>query len=422
MLPFGVYGSGFLATVISAGLSDFGTPVFCSHDDADRLLGMAKGAIPFHEKNLEEVIRRNVRCGRLVYSSEIEKLAARSQIIFLAEDSAKGIEETALHVARLMPRDTIMAVVTPVPVGTAAAIEKRFKEAGLSVTVVSLPIFLTDGCAVEDFNCPDRIILGTESQAAVKALKQIFRPLVMRGVPVLVTNHETAELARQADTAFLATKLSFINELAALCEHVGADAVDLGLALGLDKRIGPRCLQAGSGIGGPFAETDMYSLSQLAGEHHVPLKVLAAARDVNSSFSDQMAKKICDTLENITDKQVAMIGLAFKPNTNSVAGSSSIRLIRSLIARGANVRAYDPVAMPGAKTELDGQIKYCDSVYSAVEGAHALVVGTGWPEFRNLDFQRIRGLLKRQVIVDTKNLLDGAKLRGMGFRYVGVGR
>jgi UDPglucose 6-dehydrogenase len=275
---------------------------------------------------------------------------------------------------------------------------------------------------VEDFNWPDRIILGTSSSEAVATLKQIFHPLVMRGVPVVVTNHETAELVREAATAFVATKISFINELATLCERVNADAVSLSLALGLDKKIAPRCLQPGAGMGGLFAESDMDSLAELARGKNVELKILTAAREVNAALAEQLAAKISSMVNSVQNKDVGILGLAFKPNTNSVAGSSSIRLAQSLIAKGARVRAYDPAAISDAKIELNGTVRYCDTPYAAAEGVDALVVGTGWPEFRTLDFAKIKHLLKRPIIVDTKNLLDSARLRAMGFQYMGVGR
>jgi UDPglucose 6-dehydrogenase len=283
-------------------------------------------------------------------------------------------------------------------------------------------MFFTDGCAVEDFNWPDRIILGTNSNDAVLAIKQIYHPLVMRGVPVIVTNHETAELVREAATAFVATKISFINELSSLCEKVNADAVNLALALGLDKKIAPRCLQPGAGMGGIFAESDMDSLAELAQQKGVELKVLSAAREVNQTLAERLVEKISSAVDSVQNKDVGILGLAFKPNTNSVAGSSSLHLAQTLIAKGARVRAYDPVAMPDAKEKLNGMVKYCDSPYAVAEGVDALVVGTGWPEFRTLDFSKIKTLLKRPVIVDTKNLLDHVRLRSMGFKYLGVGR
>jgi len=283
-------------------------------------------------------------------------------------------------------------------------------------------MFFTDGCAVEDFNWPDRIILGTTSSEAVATLKQTFHPLVMRGVPVVVTNHETAELVREAATAFVATKISFINELSSLCEKVNADAVSLSLALGLDKKIAPRCLQPGAGMGGSFAESDMDSLARLAREKGVELKILSAARDVNAALAERLVAKISGMVNSVENKEVGILGLAFKPNTNSVAGSSSIRLAQTLLAKGARVRAYDPEALAEAKMQLNGTVRYCETAYAAAEGVDALVVGTGWPEFRTLDFSKIKHLLKRPVIVDTKNLLDSSKLKAMGFQYMGVGR
>ena len=421
-MQIGVYGSGYLGTVISACLADFGTPVSCCHPDRSRMVEMAQGNIPFFEKNLKEIIRRNVRAGRLAYSTDIESFARKTQLIFLAEDKADGLSDVALRIAKLASKPPVLTIVTPVAVGTANAIEKSIKDAGLHASIVSQPMFFTDGCAVEDFNWPDRLILGSSSNDAVQLLKQIFHPLVMRGVPVIVTNQSTAELVREAATAFVATKISFINEVATLCERVNADAVNLALALGLDKKIAPRCLQPGAGMGGVFAESDMNSLSELAQSHGVSLKVLSAAREVNHTLADRLVEKIAVALNSVENKEVGILGLAFKPNTNSVAGSSSLRLAESLVSKGAHVRAYDPVAIPEAKTRLNGSVRYCDSAYSTAEGCDALVVGTGWPEFRALDFDRIKHLLKKPIIVDTKNLLDSTRLRALGFDYVGVGR
>jgi UDPglucose 6-dehydrogenase len=421
-MQIGVYGSGYLGTVISACLADFGTPVSCCHPDRSRMVEMAQGNIPFFEKNLKEIIRRNVRAGRLAYSTDIESFARKTQVIFLAEDKAEGLADIAMRIARLASKPPILTIVTPAPVGTANAIEKGIKDAGLQATVVSQPMFFTDGCAVEDFNWPDRLILGSTSSEAVQVLKQIFHPLVMRGVPVIVTNQSTAELVREAATAFVATKISFINEVAALCERVNADAVNLALALGLDKKIAPRCLQPGAGMGGVFAESDMDSLAELAQAHGVSLKVLSAAREVNQYQAERLVEKIAVVLNSVENKDVGILGLAFKPNTNSIAGSSSVRLAENLVSKGARVRAYDPVAIPEAKSRLNGSVRYCDNAYAAAEGSDALVVGTGWPEFRALDFDRIKHLLKKPVIVDTKNLLDSTRLRALGFEYVGVGR
>jgi UDPglucose 6-dehydrogenase len=383
---------------------------------------MAQGNVPFFEKNLKEVIRRNVRCGRLIYSTDIESFARRAGVIFLAEDNAERLGEIALRITQLALKPPVLVIVTPVPVGTAVRLQEQLTAAGKKATLVSQPMFFTNGCAVEDFNWPDRIVLGTGSQEAVVALKQIFHPLVMRGVPVIVTNHETAELVREAATAFIATKISFINELAALCEHVNADAVHLSLALGLDKKIGPRCLQAGTGMGGRFAQAEMESLSSLASGKGIDLKVLSAARDVNNSLAERLVDKIARMLHSVENKELGILGLSFKPQTNSVAGSSSVQLAQALLARGAHVHAYDPVAIPDAKLQLNGQVKYCDSAYTAAENADALIVGTGWPEFRSLDFDKIKRLLKHPVVIDTKNLLDGSRLRALGYKYVGVGR
>ncbi|HEY1800687.1 MAG TPA: nucleotide sugar dehydrogenase, partial [Terriglobales bacterium] len=381
-MQIGVYGAGYLGTVISACLADFGTPVTCCHNDSSRMVEMAQGRVPFFEKNLHEVIKRNVRSGRLLYSTDLESFSRKAQFVFLAEDNAENLGDLIVRMAKIAPKPQIMSIVTPVTVGTASAIEQQLKAAGLKTVIISQPMFITPGCAVEDFNWPDRILIGTPSNDAVLAVKQIFHPLVMRGIPVIVTNHETAELAREAATAFVATKISFINELANLCERVNADAVNLSLALGLDKKIAPRCLQPGAGMGGLFAESDMDSLVNLARSKGVDLKVLSAAREVNYNLAENVVNKISSIVNSVQNKDVGILGLAFKPNTNSVAGSSSLHLAQNLVSKGARVRAYDPVAIPEAKMQLNGTVQYCESAYAAAEGVDALVVGTGWPEFR----------------------------------------
>jgi UDPglucose 6-dehydrogenase len=420
-MQIGVYGCGYLGTVVAACLADFGVPVTAYGSDSVNTTLLASGILPFHEKNLSDIVRRGVRSGRLMYSTHLQSMVQRAEIIYLAEDANRDMEAISMEIANYCDHGQILVLVTPVPVGTAQRIEERLKASGRNITVVSHPLFLSEGCAVEDFNWPDRIVLGTNSNAAVTSLKALYRPLVMRGVPVIVTTHQTAELVREASTAFLATKVSFINELSNLCERINADAVDLSLALGLDKRIAPRCLQPGS-LGGSFTESDMDSLANLAAGSGVSLKILSAAREVNQEFCGRIMKKISGALETLDGKQVGLLGLAFKPNTNSVVSSGSIRLARRLMESGAHVKAYDPIAMPDAQQELSGNVRYCDSAYSVAEGADALVLGTGWPEFRTLDFDRIRRIIRNPVVVDTKNLLDGPRMKALGFEYLGVGR
>jgi UDPglucose 6-dehydrogenase len=420
-MQIGVYGCGYLGTVVAACLADFGVPVTAYGSDSVNTTLLASGILPFHEKNLSDIVRRGVRSGRLMYSTHLQSMVQRAEIIYLAEDANRDMEAISMEIANYCDHGQILVLVTPVPVGTAHRIEERLKASGRNITVVSHPVFLSEGCAVEDFNWPDRIVLGTNSNAAVTSLKALYRPLVMRGVPVIVTSHQTAELVREASTAFLATKVSFINELSSLCERINADAVDLSLALGLDKRIAPRSLQPGS-LGGSFTESDMDSLANLAAGSGVSLKILSAAREVNHEFCARIMRKISGAMGTVEGKQVGLLGLAFKPNTNSVVSSGSIRLARSLMESGAHVKAYDPIAMPDAQQELTGNVRYCDSAYSVAEGADALVLGTGWPEFRTLDFDRIRRIIRNPVVVDTKNLLDGPRMKALGFEYLGVGR
>jgi UDPglucose 6-dehydrogenase len=421
-MQIAVYGAGYLGTVLSACLADFGTPIVCCDPAPEKIASLKQGHIPFYEKNLEEIIRRNVRSGRLTYSTEIEAQVARSQVIYLAQDDPNQTEAIAAQLAASALPGSLLLICTPAPVGTATRIALKICSLGYDLAVVAHPISLTEGCAVEDFNWPDRLLFGTSSPEAVSTLKIIYRALVMRGTPVIVTNRETAELVREAATAFIATKISFINEMAALCEHVNADALDLSLALGLDKRIAPRCLQAGVGLGGSFVESDIASLTALAQRKGVQLQMLAAAQAVSQQHAERTMRKIAEVMPTLRDKRVGLLGLAVKPHTSSVAGSASVALARQLVENGAMVRAYDPFAMMHAERELEQVVSFCDSAYMAAEGVDALILATGWPEFRSLDFARMKSLLRRPLIVDTKNLLDSERLRGMGFEYMGIGR
>lgn len=417
-----VYGAGYLGTILSACLADFGTPVVCCDPQESNILPLAQGQASFYEKNLDEIIRRNVRAGRLIYSTQVEAQVGRSQVIYLAEDKPEQTESVALRLARAAVPGSVLLICTPTPVGTVTRIARNVAALKCEVSVVAHPISLTEGCAVEDFNWPDRLLFGTRSPQAVATLKLIYRPLVARGTPVIVTSPETAELVRKAATAFLATKVSFINEMAELCEKVDADALDLSLALGLDKRIAPRCLQAGVGLGGNFVEHDLASLNTLASRKGVELRMLAAAQSVSQQHAERTMRKIADVVPSLSGKQVGLLGLAVKPHTSSVAGSAAMALAHQLAQTGALVQAYDPFAMPHAAPQLEQIVSLCDSPYKAAEGVEALIVATGWPEFRSLDFVKMKGLLRRPLIVDTKNLLDCDRLRGLGYEYLGIGR
>jgi len=417
-----VYGSGYLGTILSACLADFGIPIVCCDGAHDQIFQLAQGHLSFYEKNLEEIIKRNTRVGRLTYSTEIDLQVGRSQVIYLAQDSPEELESTALRLAALAPQGSVLLICSPSPVGTTTRIARQVASLDHEVFVVAHPVSLTEGCAVEDFNWPDRLLFGTTNPHVIATLKLIYRPLVMRGTPVIVTNPETAELVREAATAFLATKVSFINEMAGLCEQVNADALDLSLALGLDKRIAPRCLQAGVGLGGTFVEGDIANLTALAQRKGVELRMLEAARFVGQRQAERTMRKIAEVLPSLHGKRVGLLGLAVKPHTSSLVGSSSVALAKQLVESGAVVRAYDPFAMPQAKQQLDHAIALCENAYIAAEGVEALILATGWPEFRSLDFVRMKGLLNRPLIVDTKNLLDSERLRGLGFEYLGIGR
>jgi len=417
-----VYGAGYLGTVISACLADFGTPIVCCDAAQEKVMTLAQGHIPFYEKNLEEIIRRNVRAGRLTYSTEIESQIARAQVIYIAQDDPEETESCAVRLAKVAQPNSIFLICTPVPVGTATRVEIKLRSLGYEIAVVSHPLSLTEGCAVEDFNWPDRLLFGTSQPEVVATMKIIYRSLVMRGTPVILTNRETAELVREAATAFIATKISFINEMATLCEQVNADAMDLSLALGLDKRIAPRCLQPGVGIGGGFVESDIASLFALAQRKGVRMQMLESAQAVSRQAAERTVGRLTAVMPSLQDKRVGLLGLSVKPHTSSVIGSASVALARQLAGSGVEVRAYDPFAMTYAERELDQVVSFCDSAYGAAEGVDAIILATGWPEFRALDFARMKTLVRRPLIVDTKNMLDCERLRLMGFEYLGIGR
>ena len=420
-MQIGVYGSGYLGTVISACLADFGTPVSCCHPDRTRMVEMAQGNIPFFEKNLKEIIRRNVRAGRLSYSTDIETFARRTGVIFLAEDNADNLSDIALRIIRLAPKPPILTIVTPVSVGTANALEKTISDAGLQATIVSQPMFFTDGCAVEDFNWPDRLILGSASNEAVQVLKQIFHPLVMRGVPVIVTNQATAELVREAATAFVATKISFINEVANLCDRIGCDVHDVARAMGMDGRIGRKFLHPGPGFGGSCFPKDTRALVSVAREYGTDSLIVEAVIEVNERQRAAMIPKIEKLTGNLKGKTIAVLGLSFKPETNDMRDAPSVDIIRGLTERGAIIRAYDPVAMKEAIKVLP-DIMYVEDEYTAVEGADVLVFMTEWNQFRALDMQRIHTLMRAPRIADLRNIYEPDDMRELGFDYTGVGR
>jgi len=421
-MQISVYGSGYLGTVLSACIAELGVPVTCVDEDLSRITSLARGEMSYYEKNLQEVFRRGLRTGRVLFSTDLIHAANKAQVIYLAQDSPEQVESVAERIARSTVDPKLLVIASAVPVGTARRVAAKIQSLGSKLSLVVQPFFLTDGCAVEDFNWPDRVLLGTESSEAIAVLKGLYRPLIMRSVPFIVTNFETAELAREASTAFLATKISFINELAGLCEHVNADALDLALALGLDKKIGPRCLQPGVTLGGAFVEADLGALSVLAASKGIQLRVLEAARAAAVTHCDKLVSKLGHAIQDLRGKHIAVLGLAFKPNTASVAASASMILTRRLVSQGVKVSAYDPAALTQAKLELNGSVQYCENAYAAVESTDAVVVATAWPEFRALDYVRIKRSVRRPLIVDTKNLLDASRLRSLGYEYMGVGR
>jgi UDPglucose 6-dehydrogenase len=436
-MNIGVIGTGYVGLVTGACFAEFGVQVICADIDAEKIAQLERGEIPIYEPGLEELVERNVKQGRLAFTTRTRDAVEGSLVLFIAvatpslpdgSTDLRSVEAVAREIGRTIDDYKVIVNKSTVPVGTAVRvrgwIEEELRAAGRAVefSVASNPEFLREGAAIGDFMRPDRVVIGADDSQATAILKSLYRPLYLIEAPVLITNVVTAELTKYAANAFLATKISFINEFANVCEQIGADVHDIARGIGLDRRIGQKFLHPGPGFGGSCLPKDTRSIAQFAREKGNPLAIVDAVVDVNARQQWRMVEKISACLDgDVQGRTIGMLGLAFKPETDDTRDSPALVIVRALQARGALVQAYDPEAMDAVRKELP-ELTLCSDAYQACRGAEALVIVTEWNQFRMLDLERVKSLLARPVIVDLRNIYDPAPMRAAGFEYVCVGR
>jgi UDPglucose 6-dehydrogenase len=432
-LDIAVIGTGYVGLVTGAGLADFGNDVICVDIDQKKIDALKQGKIPIYEPGLDKIVSRNVSDGRLQFSTDLPEAIRSSRAIFIAvgtppkaDGSAdlRYVEEVARTIARYMNGPKLIVTKSTVPIGTGRMIEQIFAEVGNGHkgTVVSNPEFLREGSAIEDFMKPDRVVVGASDRESVHLMKEIYAPLHSLEIPFVVTNVESAELIKYASNGFLATKISFINEIAVLCELLGGDVQDVARGMGLDTRIGSKFLQAGPGFGGSCFPKDTSAVADIARRYGYEFEIMEAVLRVNDNIKQRMVGKVVDALcGDVKGKRIGILGLAFKPETDDMRDSPAIPLINGLQQKGASIRAYDPQAMENAGKIFE-RVTFCHDAYQTAEGADALVIATEWNEFRSLNLERIRKLLAQPVIVDLRNVYDPRRMQSEGFTYVSVGR
>jgi UDPglucose 6-dehydrogenase len=427
-------GTGYVGLVSGACIADFGHTVTCVDKDSIKISALNKGEIPIYEPGLAEIVQSNVRQGRLSFTTELSETVGEADAVFIAvgTPSRRGdghadlsyVYAATREIALALKRFTVVITKSTVPVGTGDEIERIIRELrrDIDVAVVSNPEFLREGAAIHDFKHPDRIVVGTHDERAKAVLAEIYRPLYLNRAPIMYTGRRTAELIKYAANAFLATKVTFINEIADLCEKVGADVQEVARGIGLDNRIGPKFLHAGPGFGGSCFPKDVRAVIKTAQDHNVPMRILEAVETVNDTRKRAMARKVSSAFAGVLrGKTVAILGLTFKPNTDDVREAPSLALITALQDMGAQVRAYDPVGMDSAKQVLI-EVTYCRDPYDCVEEADAVVIVTEWEQFRALDLERVRDLMACPVMVDLRNVYSPEDMKKYGFAYTSVGR
>jgi UDPglucose 6-dehydrogenase len=407
--------------------------LICVDNDRQKIELLRQGKVTIHEPGLEDLVTKNMREGRLSFSTNIEEGVKSSLVIFIAvgtpsndDGSAdlKFVEEVAKEVGRHMNGYKVVVIKSTVPVGTCRRLKQLIKEhqaQPVPFDIVSNPEFQREGSAIEDFMRPDRVTIGAESEQAIAIMKDIYSALYLIETPFVVTSLETAEMIKYAANTFLAAKVSFINEIANLCEVMGADVHHVARAMGLDGRIGKKFLHPGPGFGGSCFPKDTRALLRMAQERGYSFKILDAVIKVNEEQKKRMINKIVEKVGDLKGKTIGILGLSFKPNTNDIRESSSIAIIQGLLDMGAKIKAFDPTAMEEAKAILP-QIEYGKDAYDVAKGVDALVLATEWNQFRRLDLQRIKGQLKKPIFIDLRNVYDPDQMRQLGFIYCGVGR
>lgn len=427
-------GSGYVGLVSGACFADFGHEVTCVDKDKSKIDALNGGQVPIYEPGLTELVATNVKAGRLKFTMDLAVAVKESDAVFIAvgTPSRRGdghadltfVYDVAKEIAAAVDGFTVVVTKSTVPVGTGDEVERIIREArpAADVAVVSNPEFLREGAAIQDFKHPDRIVVGTDDERARAVMTELYRPLYLNRSPVMFTGRRTAELIKYAANAFLATKITFINEIADLAEKAGADVQEIARGIGLDNRIGSKFLHAGPGYGGSCFPKDTLALLKTGLDHDSPLRIVEAVVAVNDNRKRAMARKVSHALNgDIRGKTVAVLGLTFKPNTDDMREAPSIPLIAALQDMGAKVRTYDPVGIEQSREFLK-DVTYCTDPYDCAQGASALVIVTEWEQFRALDFARLKGVMARPVLVDLRNIYRPDELARHGFAYEGVGR
>jgi UDPglucose 6-dehydrogenase len=426
-------GAGYVGLVSGACFADFGHHVTCIDKDAQKVAALNRGEIPIFEPGLADLVEANVRQERLRFAVDSASVgSAEAVFIAVGTPSRRGdghadlsfVYDAVREIAPLLSAAAVVITKSTVPVGTGDEIERILREMrpDADIEVVSNPEFLREGAAIQDFKHPDRIVVGTDDTRARAVVAELYRPLYLNASPIFYVSRRTAELIKYAANAFLATKITFINEVADLCEQVGADVNEVARGMGLDNRIGGKFLHAGPGFGGSCFPKDTTALLKTAQDHGVALRIVEAVASVNDQRKRAMARKVVAALDgSVRGKTVAVLGLTFKPNTDDTRDSPAIPLITALQDQGATVRAYDPAGMEQAKPQLTG-VQYCSGAYVAAEGAHAIVIATEWEQFRALDLNRLKTVMAQPVIVDLRNIYRADEMKRAKFKYVAVGR
>jgi UDPglucose 6-dehydrogenase len=429
-----VIGSGYVGLVTGACFAEFGLRVTCVDKDAKKIENLQKGIIPIYEPGLEEMAKKNMKEGHLTFTTDLSDAVRKALVIFIAvgtppkEDGSANlayVEEVAQSIAENMNGYKVIVTKSTVPVGTGekiSAIISRSQKEKTDFDIVSNPEFLREGSAIEDFMRPNRVVIGATSEQAMAIMKDLYSPLYIIETPFVLTNVATAEMIKYASNAFLATKISFINEVANICEKVGADVHKVAVGMGLDNRIGSKFLHAGPGFGGSCFPKDTQAIVQIGRENGYEFEIVKAVLEVNDRQRLRMVDKIKDALGGAVDgKTISVLGLSFKPNTDDMRDAPALTILKELKVLGAKIKAFDPVAMEESRKILDG-IEYCEGIYECAEGADALVLMTEWNQFRILDMPALKKSMKTPLMIDLRNVYEPEKLRAEGFRYVCVGR
>jgi UDPglucose 6-dehydrogenase len=433
-MKIAMVGTGYVGLVSGACFSEFGWNVVCVDNNADKIAMLEAGKMPIYEPGLDDLVARNVAAGRLSFTTDLGSAVKDAEAVFIAvgTPSRRGdghadlsyVFQAAEDIARHAEGYTVVVTKSTVPVGTGREVLARIKAVcpDAEIEIASNPEFLREGSAIEDFKRPDRVVIGADTERAAETVGALYRPLYLRDTPIIFTSLETAELIKYAANTFLATKITFINEFADLCEKVGADVQDVAKGIGLDGRIGSKFLHAGPGYGGSCFPKDTEALVRSARDADAPITLVEQVISVNANRKEAMARKIIDACGgDVSGKTLAVLGLTFKPNTDDMRDSPSLVIVPRLIEAGATVRAFDPVGMDEAKALIDGPV-WCSDAYDAMDGADAVAIITEWNEFRALDLSRARALLKQPIMVDLRNIYGPEQMRDAGFTYISIGR